>query len=116
MAADALLLVVGAAGGGRSRAVVAGTLPGKIFEYLRSSRPVLLLGDEAGDAAQLLRQHGRGWVADETQPASIAAALRQMMQGEPAATPVAGVAAFERRALAGELARFLRQCREGRQP
>ena len=115
MAADALLLVVGAGGGSRSRAVVAGTLPGKIFEYLRSSRPILLLGDEAGDAAQLLRRHGRGWVADETQPASIAAALQQMMQGEPAAAPATGVAAFERRALTGELARFLRQCVEARQ-
>ena len=116
MAADALLLVVGAGGGSRSRAVVAGTLPGKIFEYLRSQRPILLLGDEAGDAARLLRRHGRGWVADETRPASIAEALQQMLQGEPAAAPEAGVAAFERRALTGELARFLRRCVTGRQP
>ena len=108
LAADALLLVVGAGDGSRSRSVVAGTLPGKIFEYLRAARPVLLLGDEAGDAATLLRRHGRGWVADETQPAAIAAALQQMMQAapEPATAPAASVAAFERRALAGELAQL----------
>ncbi|MDP1650923.1 MAG: glycosyltransferase, partial [Rubrivivax sp.] len=114
MAADALLLVVGAGDDSRGREVVAGTLPGKIFEYLRTARPLLLLGDEAGDAAALLRRHGRGWVADETQPRAIAAALQQMMQATPAlaAAPAAGVAAFERRALAGELACFLRQCRD----
>ena len=114
MAADALLLAVGAGDASRDRGVVAGTLPGKIFEYLRTARPLLLLGDEAGDAAQLLRQHGRGWVADETQPQAIAAALQQMMQAAPApaAAPAASVAAFERRALTGELARFLRQCRD----
>ncbi|HSM20777.1 MAG TPA: glycosyltransferase, partial [Rubrivivax sp.] len=118
LAADALLLVVGAGDGQRARATVAGTLPGKIFEYLRAARPVLLLGDEAGDAAALLREHGRGWVADETQPAAIAAALRKMMQAVPGppAAPAASVAAFERRALAGELAQFLRRCRESWQP
>jgi hypothetical protein len=110
--------VVGAGDGQRARATVAGTLPGKIFEYLRAARPVLLLGDETGDAAALLRQHGHGWVADETQPAAIAAALRQMMQSAPArpAAPAAGVARFELRALAGELAQFLRHCREGWNP
>ena len=118
MAADALLLVVGAGDGSRGRDVVAGTLPGKIFEYLRAARPLLLLGDEAGDAATMLRQHGHGWVADETQPAAIAAALRQMMQvaRAPATTRAASVAAFERRALAGELAQFLQRCREGWRP
>lgn len=114
VAADALLLVVGAGAPGRDGAVVAGTLPGKVFEYLRSGRPVLLLGDPQGDAAQLLRRHGRGWVADETQPAQIAEALARMMAAPaPPAPPGADVTRFERRALAGELAAFLRRCRSG---
>jgi hypothetical protein len=110
--------VVGAGGGERARATVAGTLPGKIFEYLRAARPLLLLGDEAGDAAALLREHGRGWVADETRPAAIAAALQQMMQtvADASTAPAPGVARFERRALAGELAQFLRRCRQGGLP
>lgn len=117
LAADALMLVVGAGAAGRAGgAVVAGWLPGKIFEYLRAARPVLLLGDEHGDAAALLRQHGRGWIADETRPEAIAAALQQMMAEAPAhhappPAPAASVTCFERRALAGEMARFLAACR-----
>jgi glycosyltransferase involved in cell wall biosynthesis len=111
VAADALLLVVGA-GDGRQAAVVAGTLPGKLFEYLRADRPVLLLGDPAGDAAALLRQHGRGWIADETRPEDMARALAALVDGaRPDTAPTARVDRFERRALAGELAVFLRDCR-----
>lgn len=112
-AADALLLVVGA-GAGRpvAREVVAGTLPGKLFEYLRSGPPVLLLGDPDGDAATLLRTHGRGWVADETDPVAIARVLA-CVQHEPPPLPAgAAVGRFERRALAGELAAFLREVQQ----
>ena len=115
LAADALLLVVGAGQGTRHGAVVAGMLPGKIFEYLRAARPILLLGDEQGDAAQTVREHGAGWVADETRPERIAQALRQMMQPgtAPVARPEAQIARFERRALTAELAQFLRRCKGG---
>ena len=113
MAADALLLVVG---GGQGDAV-AGWLPGKIFEYLRAAKPVLLLGDEAGDAATLIRRHAQGWVVDEAAPARIAAALRAMIEGpSPAVEARAGVACFERRELARQLAEFLARCAQaGRQ-
>lgn len=111
-AADALLLVVGAGQGARHAAVVAGTLPGKLFEYLRADRPVLLLGDEQGDAATLLRRHGRGWVADETRPERIAEGLAAMMSGMTPPAPPEDAARFERRALTGEFAAFLRRCRD----
>ena len=112
-AADALLLMVGA-GNGRAgtRDVVAGMLPGKLFEYLRSNRPMLLLGDPDGDAATLMRAHGRGWVADETDPAAIAQAMAAMFGPTPAAPDDAQVPRFERRALAGELAVFLRDVQQ----
>jgi hypothetical protein len=111
VAADALLLVVGA-GDGRQAEVVAGTLPGKLFEYLRAGRPLLLLGDPSGDAAQLLRRHGRGWIADETRPDRIADALVALCDGQAPFVPIhADVSRFERRRLAGELAAFLRDCR-----
>lgn len=110
-AADVLLLMVGA-GGGSQPAVVAGTLPGKLFEYLRSRRPVLLLGDPQGDAAALLRQHGHGWIADELRPAAIADALQRMLaESPPLSSPDVDVGRYERRALTAELARFLDACR-----
>lgn len=113
MAADALLLVVGAGPSGQHTAVVAGTLPGKIFEYLRAGRPILLLGDEQGDAARIVRDHAAGWVADETQPARIAEALRTMLTA-PASAPLDGgdVRRYERRELTRQLAGFLHECRE----
>ena len=113
LAADALLLVVGSGPELKARAVVAGTLPGKVFEYLRAGRPILLLGDEQGDAANLVREHAAGWVADETRPDRISQALHEMMRpGAVAAPPAtARIERFERRALTAELAQFLRQCR-----
>ncbi len=111
-AADALLLVVGAGQRGRDSDVVAGTLPGKIFEYLRSARPILLLGDLQGDAAKLLHQYGCGWVADETRPEAVAHALARMMaEPQPPAPASTEATRFERRALAGELATFLKHCK-----
>lgn len=109
--ADALLLVVGAGERAAARATVAGTLPGKLFEYLRSGRPIFLLGDPEGDAARILRAHAAGWVVDETDPAAIAAGLARWWNGPtPDAPAGANVAGFERHALTGELARFLRDC------
>jgi len=117
--ADALLLVVG----GWQGAAGAGLLPGKIFEYLRAGKPMLLLGDERGDAAELVRRHAGSWVVDEAQPMAIAQALRAMVETAPrisSGLQRAGsldeiredVAQFERRELARQLAVFLRQCKE----
>jgi glycosyltransferase involved in cell wall biosynthesis len=113
MAADALLLVVGAGRGTRHGAVVAGTLPGKVFEYLRSGLPVLLLGDENGDAAGIVRRNAPHWVADETDPARIATALRAMLGAAGPTPPTEGqVAQYERRELTRQLAEFMRACQE----
>jgi glycosyltransferase involved in cell wall biosynthesis len=117
MAADALLLVVG---GGRGPAVQ-GWLPGKIFEYLRSGKPVLSLGDAQGDAARLIAQHGRGCAVAEHDAAGVAQALSRLIE-EHMATGAAGAGAggspakssavFERRELARQLADHLRVCRD----
>lgn len=112
MAADALLLVVGTGQASRHRAVVAGWLPGKIFEYLRAGLPILLLGDVQGDAAQIVRAHAPHRVADETQPERIAEALRALLGN--GAEPATGgdVRVYERRELARQLAAFFVACRE----
>ncbi|MFI7069449.1 glycosyltransferase [Micromonospora sediminicola] len=55
----------------------AGTMTGKIFDYLQARRPVLLLGYADGVAARLLRDRGAGVVAND--PAAIAARLREWL-------------------------------------
>ena len=43
----------------------AAQVPGKVYEYLGSARPILHLSAGAGDAsAELIRSKGRGWVCD----------------------------------------------------
>jgi glycosyltransferase involved in cell wall biosynthesis len=107
MAADALLLVVG---GGRGPAVQ-GWLPGKIFEYLRSGKPVLCLGDPEGDAARLIARHGQGCTVPEHDAAGVAQALAQLLERQALAPPAASPAVFERRELTRQLAAYLRECR-----
>ena len=51
----------------------AGTISGKLFEYLGARRPVLGLGYDRGEVAALLSVHGRGVVLNE--PGAIAAQL-----------------------------------------
>ncbi|KAB1909857.1 hypothetical protein EAD96_09035 [Micromonospora sp. BL1] len=55
----------------------AGTVTGKIFDYLQARRPILLLGYEGGVAAKLLRDRGAGVVCND--PAAIAARLREWL-------------------------------------
>jgi hypothetical protein len=108
LAADLLLLVIG--GGVEAR----GVLTGKIFEYIRANRPILLLGPCDGDAANLLRQHASFLFASPDDPDAIANTLKDFM-GEVQLSPRpanANPAMFERRELARELAKFLRSCME----
>lgn len=105
LGADLLLLIIG--GGASAR----GVLSGKVFEYLRTRRPVLLIGPTEGDAAQLLRAHAACRVAEEGDVAGIAAALSAALAGGFGAAPEAArPELFERRALTAQLAVFLQRC------
>lgn len=109
LGADLLLLIIG--GGTAAR----GVLSGKVFEYLRARRPVLMIGPADGDAAQLLRAHAASRVAEEGDVAGIAAALSAALAGGFGAVPSgAAPELFERRALTAQLAVFLHRCSERR--
>jgi hypothetical protein len=45
-------------------AIAPGNLPGKFFEYLASGKPILGIGPEAGDAAEILKQVHAGVIRD----------------------------------------------------
>lgn len=107
--ADALFLTLhGLPPGHRSRIV-----PGKTYEYLASGRPILA-GLPEGDAREFVTASPRAFVAAPCDDAGLAAQLVQLHARwragafvEPAHAP--RVERFERGALAGELADFLRR-------
>lgn len=55
--------------------IAPGNLPGKFFEYLASGRPILGIGPETGDAAQVLKQTQAGIIKDRTDIAGIKSEL-----------------------------------------
>jgi hypothetical protein len=52
-----------------------GNIPAKFFEYIGARRPILLLGYEHGNLAQMIRERGAGVVAND--PLAIAEQLRR---------------------------------------
>lgn len=100
---DLLLLVI------PNVALAKGYLPGKLFEYLASGRPIIGLGPEDGDAAEIVRQAGAGVMANWTNIEKIKHALldyfNRWKRGENPVTPAAGQ--FSRRQLTGQLVRLL---------
>jgi glycosyltransferase involved in cell wall biosynthesis len=91
----------------RDRAVV----PGKLFEYLGARRPILHVGFERGEAAELVRSLGAGVVAND--PATIAEQLHRWRRlkaerGALPGPPLDAVRPFSREARFLELETFLR--------
>jgi len=69
--ADVLLLLL------RNRPGDRGVYSGKVFEYLGSRRPILMLGFSGGVAAELVRSRDAGVIAND--PNDIAAAVRRWL-------------------------------------
>jgi hypothetical protein len=83
-------------------------IPGKTYEYLRAGRPILALTSD-GALADLLRQTGGAWVAEPSNDAAIALAVRDAYmswkRGHSTTTADrSAVAGFDRRRLAGRFA------------
>lgn len=85
-------------------------LPGKIFEYLASGRPVLGIGQEDGAAAQVLEQTGAGrmfdWDNADGMRAFVDEAYRRFAAGVAAPAAV-GIDGYSRRNLTRRLAELL---------
>ena len=86
------------------------TLPGKIFEYLASDRPVLGIGQEDGVAAQVLTDTGAGEMFDWDNEAGIAAVInRAWMRHKSGSFPfhTVGREGYSRRVLTQHLVDLL---------
>ena len=104
--ADALLLVVDECD--ESDEVV----PGKVYEYIGSGRPVIAVAPEKSAIADLVAETRGGFVAHQSNVAGIAEAFlalyRDHLSGSHSLVPdPAAIARYERRTVTGELARLL---------
>jgi glycosyltransferase involved in cell wall biosynthesis len=91
-------------------------VPAKVYEYIGARRPILALGESAGDLAWVLRESGRlHRIAPLIDRERIKQALIELQAEPPAAFAEASSAAtvFTRDWVAGELAKVLDQCARG---
>ena len=87
-------------------------LPGKLFEYLASRRPILGIGQEDGAMARVLVDTGAGVTADWDNMDAMRAFIDQAWERHKAGgvPPVSGdITRFSRRSLTHELAALLEQ-------
>jgi hypothetical protein len=92
-------------------------LPGKLFEYLASRRPILGIGQEDGAMARVLADTGAGVTADWNNMDAMRAFIDQAWEQHKAGgvPPVEGdIARFSRRSLTHELAALLEQASQSK--
>ena len=88
------------------------TLPGKVFEYMASRRPVLGIGQEDGVMAQVLAETGSGSVCDWENAAGMKAFIDKEWEKFIAGEwdfHVSGLEKYTRRATASQLAALLEE-------
>lgn len=103
---DALLLVVDTTGDS------AHIVPGKVYEYIGTGRPVLAIAPEEGAIAELIEETGAGFVAHQSNPEGICSALLRLyrhhrQEAEGPERQEDRIARYERRNVTGALAALL---------
>ncbi|MFN3840670.1 MAG: glycosyltransferase family 4 protein [Cyclobacteriaceae bacterium] len=100
---DALLLVLA------NSAIAEGNIPGKLFEYLGSTRPIVGIGPEGGDASAILAKTGAGVVIERHNLPAIKQHLLRLFSDwkNGAGHRPTGVELYSRKALTADLASLL---------
>jgi glycosyltransferase involved in cell wall biosynthesis len=106
LARSSILLLVIGKGSGET------TLPGKLFEYFRSAKPILALADKLGNTAELIRKTQTGMVVDPEDVEEIQKALEELYEdwkrGSLTIRPDwPEIKKFERRALTKRLVQII---------
>jgi glycosyltransferase involved in cell wall biosynthesis len=92
-------------------------LPGKVWEYARSGRPILAVVPPGGAADHLVRELDAGRVVDPAHPEQIAAGIAELLDRSPdSGAARAGLERYERHALTGRLAHELDEVTKSREP
>jgi glycosyltransferase involved in cell wall biosynthesis len=89
-----------------------GHIPGKLFEYLATRTPILVIGPEDGDAAGIAKESGGGFVADPADEKAIEDAILKiyhLFKSEKTIVQRDIIDRFSREYLAGELAKLMNE-------
>jgi len=89
---------------------MAGIIPGKIFEYLASNRPILCIAPENGDSANIIKESGAGYVVDFGNSALLKKVLLEMyakFKNGDLSVSIGAINQFSRRTLTGSIADLL---------
>ena len=55
------------------------SLPGKLYEYLASGKPILAYAARGSEVEMLIRETGAGWCADPEDPADVKRMLERAL-------------------------------------
>jgi glycosyltransferase involved in cell wall biosynthesis len=89
---------------------VAGIIPGKIFEYLASNRPILCIAPHSGDSASIIRDSGAGVVIDFNDSINLKASVLEFYAKYKVGkltVSTGSINQFSRRTLTGSIAGLL---------
>ena len=104
--ADVLLLLIDVFDGGKW------VLTGKFFEYLAANRPILCVGPQDGQVAEIIRETGAGTVVDFDNPAAAETAVWDMYQkwkNKSLSIQSSGTNKYSRRSLTEQLSVILQK-------
>lgn len=104
--ADVLLCLIPAIPGAELAHV-----PGKVYEYLATRKPILNIGPVAGETASILNRCGAGVTCERTDASPVARFLEAVAQGQFAVTAASEphISAYARSAQAAQLDGWLRR-------
>lgn len=89
-----------------------GIIPGKLFEYMVSNRPILAVGPEKADIQKIIRETNTGayflYPEKEEMKTHILELYRKFKEGDLRSHPI-GLQKYSREALTGELAKLIKQ-------
>ncbi|QSE97189.1 glycosyltransferase family 4 protein [Fulvivirga lutea] len=80
-----------------------GHIPGKLFEYLASQRPIIALGPKNGDAANIINQCEAGTTVSWKDEEALRKAILSVIDGEESKRELKAIEKFSRRNLTQEL-------------
>src|SRR5690606_1798608 len=84
-----------------------GNIPGKLFEYMAITLPILALGDPEGDSAKILEDSGAGKVLEHSDYVPIQVRLRKLFEQTNEQKSAIGIEQYSRKNLSIQLANLL---------